>query len=62
MYTYTRRDRKHLPDLPDNTVSRGESDWRMDLSGISLTKWVDIKPIMFISNMYNPSEMGTVSW
>lgn len=61
MYTYTRRDRKHLPDLPDNTVSRGESAWRMDPSGISVTKWVDTKPVMSISNMHNPSDMGSVS-
>lgn len=44
-----------------NTMPRGESDWRMDPSSISVTKRTDTKSVMFIANMHNPLEMSTVS-
>lgn len=41
--------RKNMPELlADKLMKRGDFDWRMDLSGLSVTKWIDNRPVYFI--------------
>lgn len=52
-----RSNRKHIPDLTkDAGMKQGDSDWRMEPNGVSVTKWMDNKAVHFISNMHNPLE------
>ena len=52
-----RSNRKYIPDFTnDKSMKQGDSDWRMEPNGISMTKWMDNKAVYFISNMHNPSE------
>lgn len=37
-------------------MKQGDFDWRMEPTGISVTKWMDNKVVYFISNMHNPSQ------
>lgn len=51
-----RSSRKHVLEMKkDKDMKRGDLDWRMDPSGVSITKWMDNKAVHFISNMHDPS-------
>ena len=57
-----RGNRKGLPEFaPDKNMKRGEYDWRMDSSGVSITKWKDNKGVLLVSNMHDPSEESLIS-
>ena len=57
-----RTNRKHFPSMTeDKKMKRGDYDYRMDQSGVSCVKWMDTKPVNFISNFHDPTEQTTVS-
>lgn len=58
-----RKGRKGLPsDIKnDNSLQRGESDWRVISDGIVFMKWKDRKGVLFLDNFHDPSEGTTTS-
>lgn len=57
-----RKGRKHLPtDIAvDKDLKRGESDWRVSMDGLTFVKWKDNRPVQFLSNYLNPTEIDFV--
>lgn len=57
-----RKDRKGLPiDFKnDKSMKRGDTDWRMTNKGIVSMKWMDKKPIYFLSNFHDPEKITSV--
>lgn len=56
-----RKNRKGEPkDLKQNMV-RGETDWRITKDGILYVKWMDRRPVMFVSNFHCPKNVQSVS-
>ena len=48
--------RKHVPEMKkDEDMKIGDLDWRIDPSGVSITKWMDNKAVQFVSNIRDPS-------
>lgn len=57
-----RKNRKHFPDfLDDKKLKRGDSDYRMDESGVSCVKWMDTKSVNFVANFHDPSQETCIS-
>ncbi|XP_018561258.1 piggyBac transposable element-derived protein 4-like [Anoplophora glabripennis] len=59
-----RRRRKDEPkDLVNNNtkVERGTCDWAMSKEGLLYLKWMDNKPVLFISNFHSPTDIQNVS-
>lgn len=53
-----RQGRKDLPnDLSNNKMKRGESDWRVSKDGLVYLKWMDRKPVHFLSNYADPTDI-----
>lgn len=42
-------------------MQREEYDFRMSSTGLTWFKWIDKKPIYFLSNFHDPSVMTTVN-
>lgn len=57
-----RKGRKGIPqDLGnERNMKRGDSDWRVSEEGLFILKWMDKKPILFLSNFHQPDE-ATIS-
>lgn len=59
-----RRRRKNEPkDIVNNNakVSRGTCDWTLSKEGLLYLKWMDNKPVLFLSNFHSPADVQTVS-
>lgn len=56
------KDRKHLPSrvVQKNLKHRGDSYWMSTTPGLSVVKWMDKKPICFISNFHDPTQVSNV--
>lgn len=52
-----RKDRKGLPkqQKKDKDLSHGDSEYRTSSTGVSWVKWMDKKPVHFLSNFHDPS-------
>ena len=51
-----RTNRKDLPSLaPDKSLKRGEFDYHSTSNGITVYKWIDKKPVHFVSNYHEVS-------
>ena len=49
-----RANKKHRPILTLNKqMKRGEHDW-LSANGLSVTKWMDNKSVMLLTNYFNP--------
>lgn len=47
---------KHIPEfVDDKAMKKGNFEWRIDSTGISVTKWMDNRAVYFMSNIHNPS-------
>lgn len=57
-----RKGRKDLPKdlVDDKCLKRGDSDWRVSLDGLTFLKWMDNRPVYFLSNYLNPSNTESV--
>ncbi|KAJ8929756.1 hypothetical protein NQ314_017527 [Rhamnusium bicolor] len=57
-----RSDRKGFPKdfSADKSMQRGDSEWRMNLKGLTALKWKDSKGIFLASNFHNPEEVTNV--
>ncbi|XP_050305079.1 piggyBac transposable element-derived protein 4-like [Anthonomus grandis grandis] len=51
-----RKDRKNLPTdlLDDKQLTRGEFDWRVSTDGLTFLKWMDNRPVHFLTNYLDP--------
>lgn len=58
-----RKGRKNLPVdfVDDKQLKRGACDWRVSLDGLVCLKWMDNRPVYFLSNYLDPSKMETVN-
>lgn len=58
-----RKGRKDIPKdfIPDKSMKRGDTDWRISTKGLIAAKWLDRKPVLFLSNFHDPNDMNTVS-
>jgi len=57
-----RRDRKLLPKMPqDKSMKEGDTFQRIRTDGISISKWMDKRPVHMISNMHNINEFSEKS-
>ncbi|XP_058793962.1 piggyBac transposable element-derived protein 3-like [Phymastichus coffea] len=56
------KDRKRLPksDIPDKNLEPGKFEYKCSNTGVRWIKWMDKKPVNFLSNYHNPSEVTTV--
>ena len=43
-----RSTRKNIPNMKNESMKRGEIDWRMEENGLSITKWMDNEVVYFI--------------
>lgn len=55
-----RKNRKGFAHLTE-VKQRGESVWKASKSGLVCLKWMDKKPILFISNFHNPQDVCNVT-
>lgn len=53
--------RKGLPEGIKDTLTRGQSDWRVSKDGIVYIKWKDRKGVHFLSNHADPSNFLNVN-
>lgn len=58
-----RKDRVRLPksEIPDKNMGHGAYEWKTSNTGIRWVKWMDKKPVQFLSNYHDPSDTTTVS-
>lgn len=58
-----RKTRKHIPKdfKPDKDMSRGDSDWRISTDEMVCVKWMDNKPVHFLSNFHDPGDTQLIS-
>lgn len=59
-----RKNRKNEPKaiINDKTkMERGTSQWRITKEGLLYVKWMDSKPVLFLSNFHSPNDVQTVS-
>ncbi|KAF2896988.1 hypothetical protein ILUMI_09186 [Ignelater luminosus] len=45
----------------DRTMNRGDLDWRVSDTGIIVLKWMDNKPVHFLSSFHSPQDVELVS-
>ena len=57
-----RKDRKGLPkdQGKEKDMKMGDSEYRTSYEGIRWLKWVDKKPVQFLSNFHDPSALSEV--
>ncbi|KAH1006078.1 hypothetical protein HUJ04_006956 [Dendroctonus ponderosae] len=55
-----RKNTKNIPQV-DKMLKRGDSDCRVNDTGLVCVKWMDNRPVYFLSNHINPTLMVTVS-
>ncbi|XP_018403038.1 PREDICTED: piggyBac transposable element-derived protein 3-like [Cyphomyrmex costatus] len=58
-----RSNRTRLPksDMQDKKMTHGQHDYKTSNTNIRWIKWMDKKPVHFLSNYHDPCEMTTVS-
>lgn len=58
-----RSNRSRLPksEIPDKKMSHGQYEYKTSNTGIRWIRWMDKKPVHFLSNYHDPCEMTTVS-
>ena len=57
-----RKGRKHFPELKiDQSLKRGDADWRVSKDGIAALKWMDNRSVLLLGNYHDPSVMETTS-
>ena len=57
-----RKDRKGLSknEGKEKDMKMGDSEYRTSYEGIRCLKWVDKKPVQFLSNFHDPSALSEV--
>ena len=55
-----RKDRKYLPKLKkkEKEMSVGDSEFRSSYNGVSWLKWIENKPVHFLSNFHDASKIS----
>ena len=58
-----RKGRRDLPTdlINDKLLKRGEVDWRVSTDGLTFLKWMDNRPVHFLTNYMDPSKDESVS-
>ena len=58
-----RKDRKDLPKIQEveKNMSPGDSEFRTSYKGVQWLKWIDKKPVHFLSNFHDPSVISHVN-
>ena len=58
-----RKDRKYLPKLQkkEKKKSVGDSEFCFSYNGVSWLKWIDKKPVHFLSNFHDASKISQVN-
>lgn len=58
-----RQNRKNFPknQISDNTIKRGDSEYRTSYTGISWVKWKDNCTVQFLSNFHDPEILSAVN-
>lgn len=58
-----RKNRRGLPksEVPDKAMKTGDFEFQTSTNGLTWIKWKDKKPVYFLSNYHDPSEMSTVN-
>lgn len=58
-----RKDRVKLPKLqiPDKLLQKGQSEFRTSYTGTRWVKWMDNRPVRFLSNFHDPSESTSIN-